>query len=116
MPKREGVRQFLRELYAGNPRSEVLITSREYYDRFYGNPEENLQQRQQEGKTSKSGPADTAVVQPTSDPVTRRLVLRLFDAPLDAAAHGKPQMKGGALIVGDNPAASALRSRAAVRA
>ena len=39
MPKREGVRQFLRELYAGTPCSEVLITSREYYERFYGNPD-----------------------------------------------------------------------------
>ena len=36
MPKDEGIRHFLRELYAGAPESEVMITSWEYHSRYYG--------------------------------------------------------------------------------
>ena len=36
MPKDEGLRHLLRELYAGAPEGELLITSWEYHGRFYG--------------------------------------------------------------------------------
>ena len=36
MPKREGLNHLVREIYAGAPAGEVLITSWEYHGRFYG--------------------------------------------------------------------------------
>ena len=43
--------------------------------------------------------------------MTRRLVVRMFEAPLEPGHEVQPKLDGAALIVGNNPAALALRDR-----
>ena len=110
MPKQEGVRQFLRELYAGTPCSEVLVTSRKYYERFYGNPTENLRHGEQAGEASPSTQAEMSAERPR-DRLTRRLVLRMSETPSITLPAAALKLHGAAVIVGHNPAAFALRDR-----
>jgi len=114
MPKRDGVRQFLREIYAGLPCSEVLITSPEYHERFYGSGQADELQptlatdaadiEQSQATASQSAVASS----PQATDATQRLVMRMIDAPLpDLGA--RPPIHGAAAILGDNPAARALQ-------
>jgi acyl transferase domain-containing protein/acyl carrier protein/NAD(P)-dependent dehydrogenase (short-subunit alcohol dehydrogenase family) len=98
MPKREGLRHLLRELYAGTPESEVLITDWDYYQRFYGvaflgNVEVESGELPPEGR------------------VAQRYLLRTFEAPLPEPEPEKLSIDGPVLILGQNAAAQALCQR-----
>ena len=97
MPVDEGLRHLLRELYAGLPESEVMITNREYHQRYYG-PEKE--------------PAASDVTPATSPGrIAQRVLMRMVDAPLAPDAPTMPPLDGPALILGDNPHAQALARR-----
>jgi len=107
MPKREGPLHLLRELYAGVPRSEVLITDLDFHSRFYGPIAP---------ATPAAAPAtpETPPTSPQEPPVSaqeptiaQRFVMRLVDAPLAGPADGMA-LGGPALILGDNADAQAL--------
>jgi NAD(P)-dependent dehydrogenase (short-subunit alcohol dehydrogenase family) len=112
MPKREGVEHFIRELYAGTPDSEIIITTWDYHGRYY---------------TTKHHPKRAEAAEPTRQadaevspelwgpwplvPIARRLETQMVEAPLPADAPAEPRWQGPACILGNNPAATALRDR-----
>ena len=100
MPKREGIRHLVRELYAGVPRSEILITDWDYYQRFYG------------VAFLESLKLDAAEIPPASEGrVAQRHILRTFDSPLPESSPVMPAIDGPVLILGQNQAAQALCQR-----
>jgi acyl transferase domain-containing protein/short-subunit dehydrogenase len=111
MSSTEGLRHLLREVYAGGPRSEVLITDWDYHQRFYG-PGAN--EKHPDGIASGNGkPSAGSIVEsaPAVSRIARRFVLRTFDAPLPAGTPATPPIEGAACILGDNPEAEALQQR-----
>ena len=116
MSSAEGLRHLLREVYAGGPRSEVLITDWDYHQRFYGpgasekHPDDVAAD---DGKPVTGSVVETAPARPR---VARRFVLRTFDAPLPAGTVlPRRRSRGAAYIVGDNPEAAALQQRLAAQ-
>ncbi len=120
MPKAEGIRHLLRELYSPQENCEVLITDWEFHQRYY--PEEvqheaaSERNRSKQPETSEAGSAtngqerSSATVAKTEVPrIASRHVLRLEDAPLTGPATGP--LPGSALILGENAAAACLRDR-----
>ncbi|MDZ4657544.1 MAG: C45 family autoproteolytic acyltransferase/hydrolase [Bythopirellula sp.] len=101
MPKREGLRHFLRELYAGQADSEVLVTDRTYHNLFYPKNVDVLAEKYRTGKL---------VEFPTRKPrqVASRHVLRMRPVPLSTQPANRPAITGPAYILGDNPDAMAL--------
>jgi len=100
MPKDEGIRHLVREIYAGVPRSEVLITDWDYYQRFYGSSFLSQAPWHVEATTSPDEPR-----------VAQRSVLRTVDAPLPAASPEMPSIGGPVLIFGQNRDAQTLCQR-----
>ena len=105
---REGIRHLLRELYAGMPRSEVLITDWDYYRRFYIDKKRSSPQERTAAKveTIDAAPSPTAAAT-----VAQRHVPRTFDAPLRPGVAADLHIDGAALVLGGNAAASALARR-----
>jgi acyl transferase domain-containing protein/NAD(P)-dependent dehydrogenase (short-subunit alcohol dehydrogenase family) len=101
MPKAEGIRHLLREIYAGTPQSEVLITDWDYYQRFYGAA----------FLTSLPLEVGEAAAEPPESGIAQRYVLRTFDAPLPAGAPSSPVIDGPVYILGQNTDAQALCQR-----
>jgi len=97
MPKREGIRHLLRELYAGTPQSEVLITDWDYYQRFYGVAFLELQ------------PLDPGEASAAPEGrVAQRHVMRMVDAPLAESSPKMPAIDGPVLILGQNRVSQTL--------
>jgi malonyl CoA-acyl carrier protein transacylase/acyl carrier protein/NAD(P)-dependent dehydrogenase (short-subunit alcohol dehydrogenase family) len=115
MSSAEGLRHLLREVYAGGPRSEVLITDWDYHQRFYG-PGANEKQPG-ELASGNGKPSAGLIVEPAPAiaRIARRFVLRTFDAPLPAGTLAAPPIEGAAYILGDNPEAEALQQRLAAQ-
>ena len=134
MSKQEGINHLLREMYAGAPISEVLITTWDYHGRFYGT-EDHPKPGDEDGPSQSptdsipSTEAATPIAPPAPvvkparpapqakwDPVpfvplTYRSELRMVAAPLPAGSAIAPQWQGPAVIMGHNAAAFALRDR-----
>ena len=119
MPKVEGIRHFLRELYAGAPVTEVLITDDDYYGRYY-----STEHQPQSAGESRRTPSLADFVQPTSvapvqhtweslayKSIASRHILKAMPAPLPPYSPTVPQFEGPVCILGDSPAAIALRDR-----
>jgi len=108
MPKREGIAHLIRELYCPAREHEVLVTSWDYYGRFYG-----------DGPTADTIvqdtlPASRARLPAESVPgkrIASRYILRLVDAPLESATGDQLGITGPALILGENVAAWALAAK-----
>ncbi len=124
MPKDEGVRHFVRELYATGPPAEVLITTPEYRGRYYP-PALFAQLAQTKEKSpavdldsvSKSSPSMSAgspepPLTPPVDCLAQRWISVSIDSPLRGTS-ALPAFSGGALIVGDNALGQALAQRLA---
>ncbi len=114
MPMREGIRHLLRELYAGAPRSEVLITDWDYYRRFYvdkkrSSPQGESAARSDSAPIESEAPAESkSSAAPT---IAQRRVPRMVDAPLPMSTVADLRIDGAALILGENAAAAALGQR-----
>ncbi|QEG35090.1 type I polyketide synthase [Bythopirellula goksoeyrii] len=104
MPKREGLRQFLRELYAEKSDSEVLVTDRAYHNRFYPKHVEAI---------AEDFRTDKRIEYLTRKPrqIASRHVLRMTPAPLSTVSPEEPGITGPAFILGDNADALALRDK-----
>jgi NAD(P)-dependent dehydrogenase (short-subunit alcohol dehydrogenase family) len=104
MPKREGLRHLLRELYAGQADSEVLITDRAYHNRYYPKYVDIVAEKFRTGKL---------VEFPSRMPrqVAGRHVLRMKPAPLAGIATNRLAVSGPVYILGDNRDALALRDQ-----
>ncbi|MCG8587652.1 MAG: SDR family NAD(P)-dependent oxidoreductase, partial [Pirellulales bacterium] len=79
MPLAEGVQHFLREIHAGVPDREVLITNNEYFRRYYGEGSEQIPDAPplpEPGAVAR----DEAIA--ATEKVTKRLVVKMCDAPL----------------------------------
>jgi malonyl CoA-acyl carrier protein transacylase/NAD(P)-dependent dehydrogenase (short-subunit alcohol dehydrogenase family) len=97
MDKVEGVRHLMRELYASDADTEVMITDDDYFGRYY-----------LEAHPPRLLPDDPATDSPPE--IAARHQLRLVEAPLPSSPH-PTHLTGAACILGDNPAARALRDR-----
>ena len=138
MPKDKGVKHLLRELYAGPSEGEVLITDWEYHGRYYGtehhpkplpdgesSPAVSAPPAAQPsdktaslaGAPSALAPATAATGEAWDAPPQKRIAarreLRIVSAPLPADAPTSLEFVGPVCILGDNPAAHALRDRLA---
>ena len=93
MPKREGINHLVRELYAGAPTPEVLITSWEYHGRYYGTAQPSAPGRRSAVRTGAGQPpvsndvgAQATPVEPWEplpfEPVASRRELEMLAAPL----------------------------------
>ncbi len=120
MPKVEGLRHFVRELYANAPESEVLITTWEYHGRYYGTgyrrkpASQGLAPESEEDGRATAAP--TVAAESKWDPfpqpkLASRNVLVMANAPLSDGASPKVALNGPAWILGHNPTALALRDR-----
>ncbi|MGD9854398.1 MAG: SDR family NAD(P)-dependent oxidoreductase, partial [Planctomycetaceae bacterium] len=111
MPKAEGLRHLVRELYSPQENCEVLITDREFHQRYYPEPQRQVEPAEREpdvagvSAPARTGEIDTLV----AGRIASRHVLRMEEAPLQGNATGA--LPGCAVILGDNPAAVALRER-----
>ncbi len=115
MSSAEGLRHLLREVYAGGPRSEVLITDWDYHQRFYG-PGANEKHPDDLAPDDAKPPTGSVLESvPATRCIARRFVLRTFDAPLPAGTPAAPPIEGAAYILGDNPEAAALQQRLAAQ-
>jgi NAD(P)-dependent dehydrogenase (short-subunit alcohol dehydrogenase family) len=115
MASAEGLRHLLREVYAGGPRSEVLITDWDYHQRFYGpgaNEKHPDDAASGNGKPSAGSGTETVAATPR---IARRFVLRTFASPLGAGGPAAWPIAGAAYILGDNPEAAALQQRLAAQ-
>ncbi len=114
MSSAEGLRHLLREVYAGGPCSEVLITDWDYHQRFYG-PGAN-EKHPDDLAAGEGRPAPSAVESAPAMPrLARRFVLRTFESPLPAGSPAAPPVSGAAYILGNNPEAAALQHQLATR-
>ncbi len=140
MPKREGVRHFLRELLGDDHEREALITSPEFCRRYYRPEElpptdEDAAELQGAMPTAQRGnddrqtcPRKAVGMAPNREanqeqdpgsswppwslePVAARHRLATVSAPLPASAPLSPRFVGPIWIMGDNPLADALRKR-----
>ncbi|MGD9721270.1 MAG: beta-ketoacyl synthase N-terminal-like domain-containing protein [Pirellulales bacterium] len=118
MPKREGVAHLLREVYAGAPEGEVLITSWEYHGRFYGtdhHPKFAGAADEMDGIAANKSVAVEPSTEPWPplpfEPIVARHELQMVAAPLPPGSSGELAWKGPAMILGDNPTAQALAAR-----
>ena len=121
MAKREGINHFVRELYAGAPTPEVLITSWEYHGRYYGTANHPRPAGDQRSEPAQQAPVSNDVgaqatpVEPWEplpfEPVASRRELKMLAAPLPPNINTKVNWQGPALILGNNPDALALRDR-----
>jgi NAD(P)-dependent dehydrogenase (short-subunit alcohol dehydrogenase family)/acyl carrier protein len=115
MPKREGLEHLVREIYAGAPEGEVLVTSWEYHGRFYGaeyhpRPDGTVPEPGSIRLGSNTGEAaPSSPWEPWSfAPLVSRHELRMVDAPLPAGSPSQPAWEGSACILGQNAAGVAL--------
>lgn len=97
MNKEEGVRHLIRELYAGAPDAEVMITDDEYHGRYYEVPH-----------PPRPLPDDATVI---PNEIASRHQLRMVAAPLPATNSAASTLVGAACILGSNPTALALHDR-----
>ncbi len=140
MPKREGVRHFLRELLGDDHEREALITSPEFCRRYYRPEElpptdEEAAELQGAMPTALRGHDDQQTCPPKAvgmapnvdanqesdpaaawppwplEPVAARHRLATVSAPLPASAPLAPRLDGPVWIMGNNPLADALRMR-----
>ena len=141
MPTAEGLRHLVRELYAGVPAGEVMVTSWDYHGRFFGTEDhpketpdggagpaspaaapERSSDRPATATTSKSGTPTAArkLASPAADAtwpklpferLTERLELKMEAAPLSPGAPQAVEWLGAACILGHNASALALRDR-----
>ncbi len=129
MPVHEGIRHFIREIYAGVPESEVLITNTEYFQRYYGATSYTLPDAPPVPAPVKTAPVKATPAKPTkvddslpgdpkwdkplsvSERIARRAVLRAVETPLPIDAAPTPTFEGPVLILGDNPDALALEQK-----
>ncbi|MEX2112415.1 MAG: phosphopantetheine-binding protein [Pirellulales bacterium] len=116
MPKREGINHLLREIYAGGPEGEVLITSWEYHGRFYGTE----YHPRPDGTVPKPGSINLNSTVAQASPVqawnawpfapqVSRHELKMVAAPLPPDSPARPAWQGSACILGHNASALALR-------
>ncbi|MBX7168064.1 MAG: SDR family NAD(P)-dependent oxidoreductase [Pirellulales bacterium] len=94
MPKRAALDHFVRELTAEVADAEVLITNRDYFERYYG-----------KGTATPLATADAPVAQQPR--VAQRRTLTLRDAP-ERTRRKKVDLAGTACILGDNADADRL--------
>ena len=108
MPPAEGVQHLLRELDAGLPESEILITSREYHGRYYG-----TKTQPPAAATPDDGPLPNSAVWPPrpASEIASRFTLRAVAAPLAPTSGAAPRLARPAWIFGLNPHALALRDQ-----
>jgi NAD(P)-dependent dehydrogenase (short-subunit alcohol dehydrogenase family)/acyl carrier protein len=136
MSKQEGIKHLLREMYAGTPISEVLVTTWDYHGRFYGTDDHpkpsadrdpELSPADVAGTPAEAKPAAPPAVGTASsnttkspaaiweklpfEPLTSRHELRMVAAGLPPGTPDVPQWQGSACILGHNPTALALRDR-----
>ena len=110
MPKSEGVAHFLGELHGNHDATEVLVTSREYYDRFYGDsvnadrPEDAVEVDLHAAVASPK----SAAPDDKSSFVTDRMVVRMLQQDRTSMP---PAIVGTCLIYGKNAVADALKSQ-----
>ena len=138
MPSVEGLKHLVRELYAGAPDGEVMITTWEYHGRFFGTEDHPKEapgggpeapskaaapkaERPATNSPSAPAPSPSAAAMPPAaeaawqkwpvKALTSRLELTMEDAPLPPGTPTAVSWQGSACILGDNPAALALRDR-----
>lgn len=102
MPKRDGLSHLIRELYAGQADSELLITEPAYHGRFYPDYTDIIAEKFR----TKKKPEFPARI---PDDIASRFVMRMAPAPLDATMTSQIVLTGGAYILGNNEDAQALR-------
>ncbi len=139
MPMVEGLNHLVRELYAGVPEGEVMITSWDYHGRFFGTedhpkeapdggagppaPSKAREPKRSPPATTAPGgtsPSPSAATRPPAArstwdkwpfaALTSRLEPKMEDAPLPPAP-ATVAWQGPACIIGQNAAALALRDR-----
>ena len=120
MPKQEGIQHFLQELLATEKSSEVLITTEDYYQRFYGRRNQSIEatpvETNEEDSTkdiespSSPLPGDTKwdTPLPTNQRIAHREVLVCTPAPLPPGSSNTSWLKQPVWILGNNPAALTL--------
>jgi NAD(P)-dependent dehydrogenase (short-subunit alcohol dehydrogenase family) len=112
MPKDEGVRHFLRELYDRNRPGEVLVIDPTYYKLFYNKGEPPAVADEQAPDIALPAVAPQAAPAETAEPaLTDRFVLRMFESPAPQELAPLPDVQGTIYILGDNPIAAALEQQ-----
>jgi acyl transferase domain-containing protein/NAD(P)-dependent dehydrogenase (short-subunit alcohol dehydrogenase family) len=109
MPKADGLRYLINELLADAEDSEVLVTSREYFERYYGPGSATRPPIEAPDLPSEAAREPIVPKEETPAPtIARRFVLTLREAPL--ATGGAPiRLEGSACIIGDNQDAQRLK-------
>ncbi len=82
MPQEEGVRHLIRELHAGVPKSEVLITDWDFHGRYYGNEDHPTATAQVEARqefTADTGPASSSTSAAPSPDLTLGAIASAVD-------------------------------------
>jgi NAD(P)-dependent dehydrogenase (short-subunit alcohol dehydrogenase family) len=118
MPLAEGITHLVRELAAGVPDAEVLVTERRHWDRFAAGLGKLVDREPQARPASQAArPAPAAAVPNQVAPTTKvalethRCVLRTLEAPLPAGSPASPAFESAVWILGNNPVAAALEQR-----
>ena len=101
----------------GLPEPEVVITTPEYRDRFYGGTAPTPPRWRRSGRpTGRCAPGQRPEpVTPAASPerIANRYVLRAFSEPLESDSPSGPPIEGSAFILGENRDAQALAERLA---